>query len=99
MKKFLLAVIILFLTMTAIIFIVYALAGLLNRLAFFNQSPILLFVLASGVLIGLAELLLLKGTFFSQKLFNPLYYSSYKIVSLGELFVLSYFFLNIAMCF
>ena len=95
----LLAVIILFLTMTAIIFIVYALAGLLNRLAFFNQSPILLFVLASGVLIGLAELLLLKGTFFSQKLFNPLYYSSYKIVSLGELFVLSYFFLNIAILF
>ena len=47
----LLAVIILFLTMTAIVLIVYALAGLLNMLALFKQSPIFLFVLASSALI------------------------------------------------
>ena len=95
----LLAVIILFLTMTAIVLIVYALAGLLNMLALFKQSPIFLFVLASSALIGFAEILLWKGTVFSQKLFTPLYYSSFKIVSLGELFVMSYLFLNIAVLF
>ncbi len=95
----LLATLLLFLAITAVIFVNYAIIGLMKFWSIFKNSPKILLIMG-GNLLGISFLIpFLWSPLFCPKLFTPIYYSSSSVKSLGILFILSYLLLGFAILF